>query len=42
MPKTVATHKSTYLYLSTTRFYQMLPRFQQMMIGSWSALAPWR
>ena len=25
MPKTPATHKSTYLYLATTRFYRVLP-----------------
>jgi hypothetical protein len=25
MPKTFATHKSTYLYLATTRFYRILP-----------------
>ena len=33
IPKTVATHKSTYLYLSTARFYQMLPGFYQIVIG---------
>ena len=33
MPKTFATHKSTYLYLATTRPYRILPLNGVSMVG---------